>query len=440
MSPDVRQDICLLLESLGIYVSPHRKDIDIGGYANLQKVLQVNILEHKQHVQMIRDYRTHRRQALSLNAKEIYQQLQLVLHQYPSRPLQDIQNILREQYGMVLSMKTIKRLLHKPPHIVRVYQKLQALKKARQQESEKNRHMTLPTKKSPPQADQDGTWEHNRDMISLYEQQVRQIPLLSRKEEEKIWGILQQGGEEEKQWAKQKLVESNLRLVVMIAKKYHHHKPEIDLLDLVQAGNVGLIEAAERFNPQYKYRFITYASYWIRQEIQKYYQDHGRTIRLPVYLQALWRDAKKVKEEHWKDTGKDPTEEELAEKMNIPQAKLKYLQYIPRHILELPTEDEHDFSFLYQVPAPPSESGGIDLEFVKTDCAEKIKKMINESLSPQERTVLTMRFGLDGHQEKTLGEIGDVLHMTREGIRLIEIRALKKLRQSYPEMRHLMKD
>jgi RNA polymerase primary sigma factor len=149
---------------------------------------------------------------------------------------------------------------------------------------------------------------------------------------------------------------------------------------------------------------------------------------------------KNVQEHYWTIYGRDATEEELAQEMNITTKEIHRLQHVPRYIQDHSSRDEQTTPMMDQIQAPISEVRGIDIEFFRTSRAKKIMHIIHEALDAKERTVLTLRFGLDGNNEKTLQEIGAILNMTREGIRLIEVGALRKLRKRYPEIRDFIEN
>ena len=267
--------------------------------------------------------------------------------------------------------------------------------------------------------------------IKMYLREIGQIPLLSY-EEEIDYAQRVLDGEEE---AKQKLIESNLRLVVSIAKK--HTNRGLKMLDLIQEGNMGLMKAVEKFEYEKGFKFSTYATWWIRQAITRAIADQGRTIRIPVHMIETINKIKKESRIILQETGKEPTAEELAKKLEIPVDKVKNILEMNQDpiSLETPVGSEED-----------SELGDFveDDKFANPyDATTRVllKEQLDEvlkTLNEREEMVLRYRYGLDDGSQKTLEEVGKIFNVTRERIRQIEVKALRKLR--HPSRRKKLED
>ena len=267
--------------------------------------------------------------------------------------------------------------------------------------------------------------------IKMYLREIGQIPLLSY-EEEIDYAQRVLNGEEE---AKQKLIESNLRLVVSIAKK--HTNRGLKMLDLIQEGNMGLMKAVEKFEYEKGFKFSTYATWWIRQAITRAIADQGRTIRIPVHMIETINKIKKESRIILQETGKEPTAEELARKLELPVEKVKSILEMNQDpiSLETPVGSEED-----------SELGDFveDDKFANPyDATTRVllKEQLDEvlkTLNEREEMVLRYRYGLDDGSQKTLEEVGKIFNVTRERIRQIEVKALRKLR--HPSRRKKLED
>ena len=267
--------------------------------------------------------------------------------------------------------------------------------------------------------------------IKMYLREIGQIPLLSY-EEEIDYAQRVLNGEEE---AKQKLIESNLRVVVSIAKK--HTNRGLKMLDLIQEGNMGLMKAVEKFEYEKGFKFSTYATWWIRQAITRAIADQGRTIRIPVHMIETINKIKKESRIILQETGKEPTAEELAKKLELPVEKVKSILEMNQDpiSLETPVGSEED-----------SELGDFveDDKFANPyDATTRVllKEQLDEvlkTLNDREEMVLRYRYGLDDGSQKTLEEVGKIFNVTRERIRQIEVKALRKLR--HPSRRKKLED
>ncbi len=259
------------------------------------------------------------------------------------------------------------------------------------------------------------------DPVRMYLREIGKIPLLSFDEEYELAKKAMEGDEE----AKQKLSESNLRLVVSIAKKYVGRG--MLFLDLIQEGNMGLIKAVEKFDYTKGYKFSTYATWWIRQAITRAIADQARTIRIPVHMVETINKLIRTSRHLLQQLGREPTPEEIAEEMEIPVERVMEIQKIAQDPVSLETpigeeDDSHLGDFIQDEDSPaPQDSAAYTL----------LREQLNEvmdTLTPREAKVLKLRFGLEDGRPRTLEEVGKEFMVTRERIRQIEAKALRKLR------------
>ena len=259
------------------------------------------------------------------------------------------------------------------------------------------------------------------DSVRMYLKEIGRIPLLSSEEEIELAKRMEEGDEE----AKKKLSEANLRLTVSIAKRYSGRG--MQFLDLIQEGNLGLIKAVEKFDYRKGYKFSTYATWWIRQSITRAIADQARTIRIPVHMVETMNRVNRTSRRLLQEYGREPTPEEIAEAMNLPVERVLEISKISQEPVSLETpigeeEDSHlgDFIQDEHIPVPADEAA-------HTLLREQLEKVM-DTLSEREQKVLALRFGLEDGKPHTLEEVGREFQVTRERIRQIEAKALRKLR------------
>lgn len=261
----------------------------------------------------------------------------------------------------------------------------------------------------------------NISSVSLYLKHIGEVPLLTLEEEQELGQKIKEGDEE----AKQKLIESNLRLVVSIAKRYINRG--LPLLDLIQEGNIGLIKAAEKYDVDKGFRFSTYATWWIRQAITRAIADKSKTIRIPVHAYESMNKIKHVRLVLQQVLNREPQPEEIAAELNLTREKvIELLEYDKTLVsFDTPVGEDNDtalIDFIEDVDTlTPEETA--ETEALK----EKITDVL-DTLSDREENVLRLRFGLDGKKPMTLEEVGKVFGVTRERIRQIESKAIRKLK------------
>ena len=262
------------------------------------------------------------------------------------------------------------------------------------------------------------------DPVKVYLKEIGRVPLLSPEEETELALKIQAGGPDGEK-AKQRLSEANLRLVVSIAKRYVGRG--MQFLDLIQEGNLGLIKAVEKFDHTKGFKFSTYATWWIRQAITRAIADQARTIRIPVHMVETINKVKKVSSQLLHEYGHDPSAEEIAERLDMPVDKVREIMRVAQEPVSLETpigeeEDSHLGDFIPDDDAPvPAEAASQTL--LKEQLADVLK-----TLTPREEKVLRLRFGLEDGRPRTLEEVGKEFNVTRERIRQIEAKALRKLR------------
>jgi RNA polymerase primary sigma factor len=290
------------------------------------------------------------------------------------------------------------------------------------------------------------------DPVRMYLREIGRVPLLNAEEEVRLAQIMERGKQErlradrlkvipnrryidDGEEAQRRLTEANLRLVVSVAKKYIGRG--MNLLDLIQEGNIGLIRAVEKFDYTKGYKFSTYATWWIRQAITRAIADQARTIRIPVHMVETINRLIRISRRLLQDLGREPTSEEIAAQMEISAEKVREIIKVSQEPVSLETpigeeDDSHLGDFLEDHTAlAPAEAASHQL------LKEQVEDVL-DSLTERERKVLQLRFGLDDGRSRTLEEVGKEFHVTRERIRQIEAKALRKLR--HPSRSRKLKD
>ena len=269
------------------------------------------------------------------------------------------------------------------------------------------------------------------DPVKVYLKEIGRVPLLSAEEEVELAIRMSEGDVA----AKKRLSEANLRLVVSIAKRYVGRG--MQFLDLIQEGNLGLIKAVEKFDHTKGFKFSTYATWWIRQAITRAIADQARTIRIPVHMVETINKVKKVNSQLLHENGHEPTNVQIAEKLEMPVEKVREIMRVAQEPVSLETpigeeEDSHLGDFIPDEDAPaPSDVAS------HTMLKEQLAEVLS-TLTPREEKVLRLRFGLEDGRSRTLEEVGKEFNVTRERIRQIEAKALRKLR--HPSRSKKLKD
>ena len=269
------------------------------------------------------------------------------------------------------------------------------------------------------------------DPVRMYLKEIGKVPLLNADEEIDLAKRMELGDQE----AKKRLAEANLRLVVSIAKRYVGHG--MLFLDLIQEGNLGLIKAVEKFDYRKGYKFSTYATWWIRQAITRAIADQARTIRIPVHMVETINKLIRVSRQLLQELGREPTPEEISEEMNMPVERVREILKISQEPVSLETpigeeEDSHLGDFIQDDNVPvPADAAAFTL------LREQLQEVLG-TLTEREQKVLTLRFGLEDGRARTLEEVGKEFNVTRERIRQIEAKALRKLR--HPSRGRKLKD
>ena len=269
------------------------------------------------------------------------------------------------------------------------------------------------------------------DPVRMYLKEIGKVPLLNADEEIELARKMENGDD----YAKKRLAEANLRLVVSIAKRYVGRG--MLFLDLIQEGNLGLIKAVEKFDYRKGYKFSTYATWWIRQAITRAIADQARTIRIPVHMVETINKLTRVQRQLLQELGREPLPEEISEVMNLPVERVREIQKISQEPVSLETpigeeEDSHLGDFIQDENVPvPADAAAFTL------LKEQLVEVLG-TLTEREQKVLRLRFGLDDGRARTLEEVGKEFNVTRERIRQIEAKALRKLR--HPSRSRKLKD
>jgi len=273
---------------------------------------------------------------------------------------------------------------------------------------------------------QDEFGDSSADSVQMYLKEIGQHPLLSSEEEVELAKRMERQDEA----AKHRLIVSNLRLVVSIAKKYTNRSPNLTLLDLIQEGNIGLFKAVEKFDYKRGYKFSTYATWWIRQAITRALADQGRTIRIPVHMVETINKYQQVVRRLVQDLGREPMPEETASEMGVDVEKIRHIMKISQETISLEApvgdgDDDSDSSLENFIK--DEETLSPEMSTARKILKNYISEIISD-LAPREQKILDMRFGLTDGVTHTLEEVGKVFAVTRERIRQIEAKALDKIR------------
>ena len=265
------------------------------------------------------------------------------------------------------------------------------------------------------------------DSVQMYLREIGRVSFLTADEEKELARRIEMGDQE----AKQKLLTANLRLVVSIAKRYVGRSPNLTLLDLIQEGNIGLFRAVEKFDYRRGYKFSTYATWWIRQAVTRALADQARTIRIPVHMVETISKYTKIRRQLLQDLGREPMAEEIASEMGLEPAKVRHIQKISQETvsLEAPVGEDDEDSVLGEFIEDEKEITPI-MSAARALLRDRLEDILDD-LSPREKKILDMRFGLTDGITHTLEEVGKEFGVTRERIRQIEAKALEKMRRHH---------
>ena len=261
------------------------------------------------------------------------------------------------------------------------------------------------------------------DPIRMYMKEIGSVPLLKPDEEQELAKKMSEGDPN----AKKKMIEANLRLVVSIAKRYNGRG--LHFSDLIQEGNLGLMKAVDKFDYSMGYKFSTYATWWIRQSITRAIADQARTIRIPVHMVETINKVIRTSRQLMQELGRDPNEEEIAKRLDMPIEKVRDILKVAQEpvSLETPIGDEEDSHLADFIPSEDaSDPADLASELLMN---EKLREVLN-TLTPREKRVIELRYGIPDGKQLTLEEVGREFHVTRERVRQIESKALRKLRHT----------
>lgn len=262
------------------------------------------------------------------------------------------------------------------------------------------------------------------DAVQMYLKEIGRTPLLTKDEEKELAKRSEKGDEE----ARQRLIKANLRLVVSIAKRYINRTPHLSILDLIQEGNIGLSRAVDKFDYRKGFKFSTYATWWIRQAINRALADQSRTVRIPVHMVEVISKYTQTRRQLIQELGRDPLAEEIAAEMGVEVDKVRQIQKISQDVLsiETPIGDEDDSTLSDFIP---DDKNPTPAQLAARAYLRDLIQEILGDLSEREQKILKMRFGLEDGVGHTLEEVGKIFGVTRERIRQIEAKALDKIRE-----------
>jgi len=269
------------------------------------------------------------------------------------------------------------------------------------------------------------------DAVQIYLKEIGKIPLISASVEKELAKKIEAGDED----AKHKLIKSNLRLVVSIAKKYIGRSADMTILDLIQEGNFGLFKAAEKFDWSRGYKFSTYATWWIRQAVTRAIADQAHTIRIPVHMVETISKYKQISRKLSQDLGREPLLEEIATEMNLPVEKIQHIRKIDQDTVSFETPVGDDDNSTLGEFMQEEKILSSDQQAARRLLADQIRDILSD-LTLKEQKIIQMRFGLEDGYSHTLEEVGQKFGVTRERIRQIEAKAIEKIRQ-HEEIRKL---
>jgi RNA polymerase primary sigma factor len=262
------------------------------------------------------------------------------------------------------------------------------------------------------------------DAVQMYLKEIGRTALLTKDEERELARRSEKGDEE----ARQRLIKANLRLVVSIAKRYVNRTPHLSILDLIQEGNIGLSRAVDKFDYRKGFKFSTYATWWIRQAINRALADQSRTVRIPVHMVEVISKYTQLRRQLMQDLGREPLAEEIAAEMGVDVEKVRHIQKISQDVLsiETPIGDEEDSTLSDFIP---DDKNPAPSQVAARAYLRDLIKEILDDLTEREQKIINMRFGLEDGVYHTLEEVGKVFGVTRERIRQIEAKALEKIRE-----------
>ena len=271
------------------------------------------------------------------------------------------------------------------------------------------------------------SWKDAPDNVKAYLKEIMNYPLLGKEEEEEIYKKLAEGDEA----AKRRMIEANLRLVVSIAKRYIYRSKNLSFLDLIQEGNLGLAQAVDKFDAMKGNKFSTYATWWIRQKISRALADFSRTIRIPVHIIEVLYRYSTTKKELLKTLGREPRDEDIASELGLSVDEVRHLSKIAQETYSLDKEFEGEDSSGPLIATIPDETNESPEEQANTGLLRDLIQELLHHLSERERKVLSLRFGLEDGIAHTLEDVGQIFGVTRERIRQIEGKALKKITEDH---------